>query len=274
MMPTIFDSANALPDVVIGYVSVRVAGRHLDPRRRGCQRGRAVPRVGLRSPRGNPCRGVGQGSRVLAESRLGKAVAGPPEAFAELTGGQLVARERLMRTRAGRVEYVNEHRRRGRRPAGQRSASGSPARQAAGIEGVVIERPRAPQAIFPAPIPLLRWRASTSACPTTCRSLLGAEEAHRRGNVGVGVDGRDGGQRSVRAPVLRGAPLQGAAGCRHGARHESGGDPHGHGTGESANIFAVAPGAVLRPYRASNSGGALVAALAAFVRGRRIGPPC
>ncbi len=46
------------------------------------------------------------GLEVVAESRLGKAVAGPPSAFEELTGGTLTTVERLMHTRVGRVQYV------------------------------------------------------------------------------------------------------------------------------------------------------------------------
>jgi subtilisin family serine protease len=49
-------------------------------------------------------------------------------------------------------------------------------------------------------------------------------------------------------------------------------DPHGHGTGESANVFAVAPGAVLQPIRASNSNGDLVGAIGGFLRAKELNP--
>src|SRR5260370_4691858 len=45
-------------------------------------------------------------------------------------------------------------------------------------------------------------------------------------------------------------------------------DPVGHGTGESANIFAAAPDAQLQPIRASDSSGQLVAALGGFMQGK------
>jgi subtilisin family serine protease len=45
-------------------------------------------------------------------------------------------------------------------------------------------------------------------------------------------------------------------------------DPVGHGTGESANIFAVAPAATLRPYRASDAQGRLVGAITGFLRAK------
>ena len=49
-------------------------------------------------------------------------------------------------------------------------------------------------------------------------------------------------------------------------------DPHGHGTGESANVFAIAPEAVLRPVRAADTRGDLVGALAGFVRAKTSRP--
>src|SRR4029453_11826905 len=48
--------------------------------------------------------------------------------------------------------------------------------------------------------------------------------------------------------------------------------PGGHGTGESANIFAVAPAATLRPYRASDAQGRLVGAITGFLRAKSDSP--
>jgi subtilisin family serine protease len=50
------------------------------------------------------------------------------------------------------------------------------------------------------------------------------------------------------------------------------GDPVGHGTGESANIFAVAPGVDLQPIRASDDAGNLVGAIAGFLRAKELRP--
>jgi hypothetical protein len=51
-------------------------------------------------------------------------------------------------------------------------------------------------------------------------------------------------------------------------------DPVGHGTGESANIFAVAPQCTLQPIRGSNDGSPaqLVAALAGFMTAKQLRP--
>src|SRR5262249_12980254 len=49
-------------------------------------------------------------------------------------------------------------------------------------------------------------------------------------------------------------------------------DPQGHGTGESANIFAVAPGANLQPIRIANDAGKLVGAIAGFLKAKELKP--
>jgi len=49
-------------------------------------------------------------------------------------------------------------------------------------------------------------------------------------------------------------------------------DPIGHGTGESANIFAMAPGAVLQPVRGTDSAGKFVAVIAAFLKAKELAP--
>ena len=104
-MPTILDPGDALPEVVIGYVSVRSQGGEsfLD----ADDLSDAEPFYGKRADDTKATQASEQaGLEILAESRLGKAVAGPPEAYEELTGGTLVTVERLMHTRAGREEYV------------------------------------------------------------------------------------------------------------------------------------------------------------------------
>jgi subtilisin family serine protease len=265
LLPTILDSGNPMPETVIGYVSVRSQGgtSFLDAE----DLSDAEAFHGSDSDHREATQAVtSAGLEVLAESRLGKAVAGPPEAFAELTGGELVARERLMHTRAGRVEYVTHLDIVGH---GQPDALGVavPRSEASGIEGVVLERPRAPMAIFPAPIPpsIARFHIRV---PDDVATVLGAAEAHRRGHVGDGVAVAMVDSGHYRHPffVAHRYRIQPPVAMVPGTSPAV--DPHGHGTGESANIFAVAPGAVLRPYRASDSAGRLVAALAGFVRAK------
>ena len=204
---------------------------------------------------------------MIAESRLGIAVAGPAGAYEELTGGTVQPFERLMHTRGGRLEYVTHLDIVGSRPARARSASAPAARTS--IDGVVLERPRSPMAVFPAPIPPSVGRFHLRV-PDDVATILGAAEAHRRRPARRGRDGRDGRQRLVSA--TRSSP-------RTATRVETpvtvipgtnpARDPHGHGTGESANVFAIAPEAMLRPFRAADDQGNLVGALAGFVRAKQ-----
>jgi hypothetical protein len=268
-LPPILESGADVPEVVIGYVSVRSRGgtslfeaQEIDDAERF---------HGSDSDRQAAVRAVeAAGLRVLAESRLGIAVAGPPAAFTELTGGEVVPRERLMHTRAGRLEYVTHLDIVG---GDQPDALGvgAPRSDKAGIEGVVLERPRAPQGVFPAPVAPTVARFHLRV-PDDVATILGASQAHRRGQVGAGVRVAmvDSGHyahpffAAHRYAVRPGiAVVPGTSGSV---------DPHGHGTGESANIFAVAPGAEVQPYRASNNKGDLVGALAAFVRAKSARP--
>ena len=265
VLPRILDSGDAVPEVVVGYVSVRSQGGTslFDAE----QPSAAEPFYGSVADHGEATRAVeSAGLVVLAESGLGKAVAGPAEAFRELTGGEIVARERLMHTRAGRVEYVTHLDIVG---DGQPEALGlgavGPA--AAGIEGVVLERPRAPHAIFPSPLPPTAARFHIRV-PDDVATILGAADAHRRGQTGDGITVAMVDSGHYRHPFFAAHrySIRPAVAMVPGTSPSV--DPHGHGTGESANIFAVAPGATLRPYRASNNAGDLVGALAGFVRAK------
>lgn len=264
-MPAITDSGNSLPDMVIGYLSVRSQGgtSFLSAE----QLNDVEPFYGSTDDRREATR-VAElaGLEILAESRLGLAVAGPPGAFIELTGGEMVPRERLMHTRAGRVEYVTHLDIVGE---GQPNALGVavPSSDASGIEGVVLERVRAPQAVFPTPVPPSVARFHLRV-PDDVATILGANAAHRRGLVGDGVVVAMVDSGHFRHPFFaaHGYAIRPPVAMVPGTNPAV--DPHGHGTGESANVFAVAPGAVLRPYRASNNAGDLVGALSGFVRAK------
>lgn len=267
-MPDTLESPNPVPDVVVGYLSVRSPD--------GTPLLEADSATLLQVDRfygsdedvaGTTRMAEEAGLTVLAASRLGVAVSGPPGAFLEITGGEMVTRERLVRTRAGRIEYVTHLDILGDDQPGEMGVA-VPSSAAAPADAVVLERPKAPlAAVFPAPFPPAIGRYHLRV-PDDVATILGAAEAHRAGHVGDGVVVAmvDTGQfqhpffaahgYAVRPPV---AMVAGTSPAR---------DPYGHGTGESANIFAVAPGATLHPYRASNDAGALVAGMAGFVRAK------
>ncbi len=262
-MPPILESDNSLPEVVVGYVSVRSQGHTsfldaddlTDPEPFYGSSGddaeakQAIERAGL---------------EVLAESRIGIAVAGPPGAYEELTGGTLAPVERLMHTRAGQVEYVTHLDVVG---SDQPDALGVGMGRPEAVEGVVLERPRAPMAIFPTPLPPSVGRFHLRV-PDDVATILGAGRAHRRGQRGAGVTVAMVDSGWFRHPFFtaHGYDVQPPTTVVPGTNPAR--DPHGHGTGESANVFAIAPEAVLRPVRAADTRGDLVGALAGFVRAK------
>jgi subtilisin family serine protease len=266
-MPRTLESANALPEMVIGYVSVR------------SQRGTSFldaedlrdpePFYGTDADEAEAAQAIERaGLEVVAESRLGKAVAGPPAAFEELTGGTLIAVERLMHTRVGREEYVTHLDIVG---DGQPEALGVGTAGSAAVEGVVLERPRPPMAIFPAPIPPSVARFHLRV-PDDVATILGAWEAHQRGQRGAGVTVAMVDSGWFRHPFFaaHGYTVRPPVTVIPGTNPAQ--DPHGHGTGESANVFAIAPEAVLQPVRAADNNGNLVGALAGFVRAKAGAP--
>ena len=262
-MPRIVDSDNTLPRTVIGYVSVRGEASFLDADdvtdlepfygRDADQAANAIERAGL---------------VVLAESRLGYAVAGPAGGYEELTGGTVQPFERLMHTRSGRLEYVTHWDIVGsHQPQFHGVGAGGPD----AIDGVIIERPRTPMAVFPAPIPPSVSRFHLRV-PDDVATILSAAQAHRRGQRGAGVTVAMVDSGWFRHPYFtaHGYNVQTPVTVIPGTNPAR--DPHGHGTGESANVFAIAPECTLRPYRAADDQGNLVGALAAFVRAKQARP--
>jgi hypothetical protein len=205
------------------------------------------------------------GLAITAESRLGFTVAGPAGAYTELTGGSVVAREVLQRTEMGRSRYVTHLDIVGPgQPAGLGVGS---VRDDDAIEAVVLERPRSPRAVFPSPLPPTVTKFHLTL-PGDVSGLLGAGPAQRDGASGDGVTVAmvDTGQYAHPYFAFHGYRVQAAVAVVPGTNPAK--DPVGHGTGESANIFAVAPAATLQPYRASDNNGKLTAAITGFLRAK------
>jgi len=224
---------------------------------------------------------------IVALSPLGIAVAGPAAAYEALTGGQIVTREILVYAEAATRRYVTHLDIVGE---GQPRSfgCGRVASDETGIEAVILERPRAPQAsaafaaatstsapesggIWPSPIPP-SVQGFYLRVPQDVALGLGAPGAHQRGFRGQNV---------TVAMVDTGHYLHPFFPAHHynvqtpisvvtGADRK--GDPVGHGTGESANIFAAAPDAQLQPVRAADDSGQLVAALAGFMKAASLKP--
>ena len=271
-MPLPFEAKSnvAVPETIHGYVSVRSqGGKSPLPLR-------SVPKSAKRY-HGKPAdfkqatkAAESAGLKLIAESRLGFAVAGPAGAYEELTGGRLVTTERLLYAESGKQRYVTHIDVTGEgqpKACGCAKASSATAR----IEAVLVERPRSFHGVSPSPIPPSVNRYHLRV-PDDISVGLGAEGAHRAGQFGNGVQVAmvDSGQYAHPFFAAHGYDVQPAVAIVPGTN--PGTDPHGHGTGESANIFAVAPGAQLLPFLASNNAGQLVGAIAGFLTAKAANP--
>jgi subtilisin family serine protease len=203
------------------------------------------------------------GLTIQEESQLGLAAVGKPEAWQELTGADMVSVERLVTVGAGRERYVTTFDLEGAGQPGDLGI-GVATSEAARIDAVVLERPQVAMAMFPSPIPppVSRYHLRV---PDDVALFLGARDAHRRGHVGADVTVAmiDTGQYAHPYFLAHQYDVRPARASVPGMNPAK--DPRGHGTGESANLFAVAPGVTLRPFRASNEKGDLVGTLSAFV---------
>lgn len=212
----------------------------------------------------------GSGFQILAESRLGFSVSAPPEAYEDLTGGKVIAKERLMYAEENCIRYVTHLDIVGDEQPDSLGVAKTKS-DSLGIDGIVLERPRMLNAIFPSPVPPSTPKFHLRV-PDDVATLLNAKPAHQAGHRGkdVLVAMPDSGQ--FRHPFFTAhnyrvrTPITVVPGTNRSK------DPVGHGTGESANIFAVAPAAVLQAIRASNNSGDLVGAIAGFLTAKAVNP--
>ena len=265
ILPADYESEGPVPEVLVGYLSVRSQGgvSALDAERWES----AEPFHGTGGDR-DEALGTAEsvGLEVIAESALGVSVVGPPGAYEELTGGEVVTRERLMHAEMGHERYVTHVDIVGDdQPVAL--GVGVTRSEATAVEAVVLERPRLPYGVFPSPVPPPVTKFHLRV-PDDVALVLGALPAHRQGDLGAGVTVAmvDTGQYAHPFFLAHGYQVERTVVMVPGTNPSR--DPVGHGTGESANIFATAPQATLRPYRASDSQGRLVAALAGFLRAK------
>ena len=137
------------------------------------------------------------------------------------------------------------------------------------LEGVAIEEPRYRDAANAFAPPVKYWHLDV---PGDVSLGCNADKAHRAGVTGRGV---------VVAMVDTGweaHPWFTSRGYRVDptvlgpGTADPGDDGHGHGTGESANIFSTAPDVLLKPVKAATATGALVNTTAAVNAAVALGP--
>jgi putative modified peptide len=265
---TIFETGDALPGQVMGYVSVRPQG--------GSSCAGPHDLKDIKRFYGTPadverCRQAcaQAGLHLIAESRLGMALAGPPAAWERLTRGRLVTYERRMRARAGSIRSVTHLDIVGARQPEEAGVARAPETEA--IEFIVLEHPRPLHAVGPESVPPPIDRQHLRV-PDDVATILRAVAAHRDGHRGAGakVAMVDSGWWAHPFFATHGYRVAAPITVVPGTKPRE--DPIGHGTGESANLFAVAPDAELWPVRASNANGDLVGAVAGFMAAKQARP--
>ena len=207
------------------------------------------------------------GFEVLQANDLMINIAGPRELYESAFGTQLVAEERPT-LKPGQIEdtatYFDTT---DTDVSGLCSTSGTRFEEV--LEGVALEEPAYPCAVnaFPPAVDYFKLDV-----PADVSLACNADQAHRAGITGRGIVVAmvDTGwqthpyftQRGYRVnPTLLGP---GTVDARV--------DGSGHGTGESANIFATAPDVTLKPVKAAAASGALVNLTAAFNAGVALNP--
>jgi Subtilase family len=210
------------------------------------------------------------GFRIIAESQLGFAVEGPPGAYEELSGGRIETKERLMYAESGEARYVTHIDIVGENQPVDLGV-GYARSTASDIDGILIQRPRIPFGISPSPLPPSTSRFHLRV-PNDVALGLGALQAHQKGFYGNGVTVAmpDTGQYRHPFFIAEGYNVKEAITLIPNTNPSV--DPVGHGTGESANIFAIAPGAVLQPIRIADDAGNLVAAVSGFLKAKQLQP--
>jgi hypothetical protein len=270
LLPLQIDSTQRVPRLIHGYVSVNsqsgtscfavTSWPKTAEAFHGAAKDHKAAEKALRS----------MGFTITAQSRLGMAVSGPPAAFEELSGGKVVTKERLVYAEGSRKRYITHLDIVGKDQP-EAFGVGRVKSAASRLEGVMLERPRTPMGVSPSPLPPT-VPAFHLRVPDDVALGLGATGAHVKGFHGKGVTVAmvDTGQYAH--PFFTAHQYNVLPPIAMVPDTDPGKDPVGHGTGESANIFASAPEAQLQAIRASDDKGNLVAATAGFLKAKELKP--
>lgn len=239
ILPQLTPSFDPVPEMLMGYVSVRGKASAFGHKTRKWPTTSKSFHATSRD-RKSVLRDLEKnGFKVIEESRLGFSVAAPPAAFEFLTGGKIEMKERLMAADAGCERYVTHVDITG---AGQPDeiCVGSVKSKKLPVDGVIIETPKATHQVWPPPQPPSSSKIHLKL-PMDVARVLGASPAHSSGLIGkdVTVAMVDTGQYQHPFFAANGYRVNVPVAMVPGTNPAH--DPAGHGTGQSANIFAVAP---------------------------------
>jgi hypothetical protein len=269
-LPLAFQSDNPVPELIQGYVSVRGTNSVFD-RPTGSLPESSEAYHAQSADRDEVRRNLeGSGFTISAESPLGFAVAGNTEAFELYTGGTVEAKERLIQAESGQLRYVTHLDLTG---PGQPETLGvaRAESEAAKVDLILLERPRIPMAISPSPIPPDTEKFHLRI-PGDVATALGTPEAHQQGFRGDGVMVAMPDSGWYRHPYFTAKHYNVRKPITVVPDTSPSKDPVGHGTGESANILALAPGVTLQPIRVSDDDGNLIGAIAGFLNAKELNP--
>ena len=269
-MPIETVSDNNIPASIIGYVSVQGNESVFDRKAKRLHK-TAKAYHAKKGDRESVRHDLEKaGFSILAESALGFSVAAPGGAYEEITGGKVCARDLLIDVDADYSMYVTHLDIVGDKQP-DAIGVGAVKSKTLKVDGVVIEKPRLYHGVFPSPLPPPSPKFHLRV-PADVAVALNAVAAHQLGHRGdnVFVAMPDSGE--FRHPFFsaNGYSIKETISVVPGASPNK--DPVGHGTGESANIFALAPGAVLQAIRASNDAGKLVGAATGFLTAKGLNP--
>lgn len=270
-LPIETQSDNPIPDVVMGYVSVQGAESVF-----GQKEGKGLHKSveayhANRSDLDSVRRDMEQtGFSVIAETPLGFAVAANPKAYEAITGAKVIARELLIYSEGGYSQYATHIDIVGDRQP-KTYGVGMVKSKSLKIDGIVLEKPRIYHAVFPMPVPPGSPKYHLRL-PHDLGIALNAMPAHKEGFTGrdVKIAMPDSGWYRHPFFTANGYNIKTPISVVPGTGRSK--DPEGHGTGESANIFAIAPEAELQPIRASSDDGRLVGAITGFLKAKELRP--
>lgn len=269
-LPTLMESDNPIPKKVMGYISVEGVESVFSSKRRGLHKS-AKAYHAKKTDRDSVRKDLEKsGFEIVAESALGISVYAHPGPFEDLTGGKIQPKEKLMGTTNGVWEYITHLDIVGTNQPTSLGV-GFVKSSALKMDGVVLETPKQFHAIFPSPIPPNTPKYHLRL-PNDVATVLEALPAHQQGVRGDGVDIVMPDSGWYRHPYFTANGYNTKTPLVSIPDTDPSKDPIGHGTGESANIFAVAPGAILQPIRGTDSNGKFFGVIAAFLKGKALAP--
>jgi subtilisin family serine protease len=269
-LPQRIESAASLPEHIQGYASFTSQGEKSIFATDSLPK-QTKPYYAKKNDRRQAIKALeAMGFQIVAKSQIGAAIVGPAEAYEELTGGKAVAVE-VLSYEGGAVQRYRTHIDIVGKKQPKCSRLGNVKSTKAKLEGVMLERPQAYANVFPTPIPPIVDDFYLRV-PNDVALILSANEGHRNGHTGDGVKIAmvDSGQEVHPFFTAHHYDVEPAVTVIPGTNPAK--DPVGHGVGESANIFALAPGATLQPVRASDNNGNLVGAIGGFLHAKSQAP--